>query len=66
MEEALAQGAYISAANWAEVLIKVAEIGEDPEALANRLEEQGLLNHSLEVLPLTEEDEASDRKCSIF
>jgi PIN domain nuclease of toxin-antitoxin system len=56
VENALTQGAYISIVNWTEVLSKVADLGEDPEALSQRLENQGILRNSLEILPLTEED----------
>ncbi len=56
VENALTQGAYISIVNWAEVLSKVADLGEDPEALSQRLENEGILRNSLEILPLTEED----------
>jgi PIN domain nuclease of toxin-antitoxin system len=56
VENALTQGAYISIVNWTEVLSKVADFGEDPEALSQRLENEGILRNSLEILPLTEED----------
>jgi PIN domain nuclease of toxin-antitoxin system len=48
--EPLAQGAYISIVNWAEVLSKVADIGENPQALAQRLKDEGLLGNSREIL----------------
>lgn len=54
--EALDQGAAISSANWAEVLSKVAEIGQDPAALAGELRSIGLLGNSLMIEPLSEED----------
>jgi hypothetical protein len=56
VEEALAEGACIGAANWAEVLSKVAESGGEPEALIEALEARGLLGQALEVLPLLPED----------
>lgn len=56
VEEALARGAYMSALNWAEVLSKTAELGEDPEDLAVKLEQQGLLKQGLIIWPLTAED----------
>lgn len=56
VEEALAQGAVISTVNWAEVLATIAALGENPQAIATRLEEQGLLNQGLTILPLTELD----------
>lgn len=54
--EALVHGAAISAANWAEVLSKIAEEGEDPEELADHLQAQGFLGESIEVIPLTDAD----------
>ncbi len=48
--------AVISAANWGEVLSKVAELGEDPQRLANHLRAKGLLGGAIEVVPLTEAD----------
>jgi PIN domain nuclease of toxin-antitoxin system len=56
VENALIEGTYISIVNWAEVLSKVADIGENPEALALQLENEGLLGNNLQILPLTEED----------
>jgi ribonuclease VapC len=56
VEAALAEGACIGAANWAEVLSKVAESGGEPEALIRELEACGLLGQALEVLPLLPED----------
>ena len=54
--DAVAETAAISAANWAETLSKLADIGRDPEAVAADLEEQGLLPGLVEVVPLTTED----------
>jgi PIN domain nuclease of toxin-antitoxin system len=56
VEEALSRGAVISAANWAEVLSKVAEGGGDPDALNDALKARGLLGQTLQVLPLLMED----------
>jgi PIN domain nuclease of toxin-antitoxin system len=56
VEEALSQGAVIGAVNWAEVLSKVAEGGNDPEALSEALKARGLLEQALRVLPLLQED----------
>ena len=56
VENALTQRACISIVNWAEVLSMVADVGEDPEALALHLENEGLLGNNLEIIPLTEED----------
>lgn len=54
--DAISRSASISAANWAETLSKVAELGSPPGRLAAELEEQGLLHGLLEVVPLTAED----------
>lgn len=54
--DALAESAAISAANWAETLSKLAEMGFQPAALAVDLEEQGLVHGLLEVVPLTVDD----------
>lgn len=56
VENALTQGAYISIVNWAEVLSKVTELGEDPQAFAQRLKDEGILGNSIEIVSLTEED----------
>ncbi len=50
VERALEAGAAISAANWAEVLSKTAEVGEDPDVLAGRLQPEGLLGDALQVV----------------
>ena len=52
--EALVQGAVMSAVNWAEVLSKLAERGQDPDAVATHLVEQGLLNKAILVYSLDE------------
>jgi ribonuclease VapC len=54
--DAVAQSAVISAANWAETLSKLAEIGRVPHEVAAELEKQGLLPGLVEVVPLTAED----------
>ena len=54
--EAIATGAAISAANWAEVPSKVAEEGEDPDMVAQCLETEGIIGGSLQVFPLTDMD----------
>lgn len=56
VERALEAGAAISAANWAEVLSKTAEVGEDPDVLAGRLQREGLLGDALQVVSLDEAD----------
>jgi ribonuclease VapC len=54
--EALAETAAISAANWAETLSKLVDIGHQPTESATALREQGVLDALLEVEPLTEID----------
>jgi ribonuclease VapC len=56
VETALAAGAVISIVNYAEVLSRLADAGEDPATGNHRLSEQGLIGGLLEVVPLTEED----------
>jgi ribonuclease VapC len=56
VEAALAAGAVISIVNYAEVLSRLADVGEDPATANHRLSEQGLMRGLLEVVPLTEED----------
>lgn len=50
------EGAVISAANWAEVLSKGAEAGDDPLMVVERLTAQGLSGGDLHVFPVTDED----------
>ena len=52
--EALVQAAAISAVNWAEVLSKLAERGQDPDTVATHLTEQGLLDKAILVYPVDE------------
>ena len=49
------QGVYISAVNWAEVLSKVAEVG-DPNILVQDLRKQGWLNDKTQIEPPGTED----------
>lgn len=55
VEDALGNGAAISAANLAEVLSKLADAGDDPADVLEGLRRQGTLN-ALEVIPLTADD----------
>jgi PIN domain nuclease of toxin-antitoxin system len=55
VEEALAQGGYISAVNWAEVLSKAADVGIPPGELTADLTTGGLLGQLLKVVPFDEE-----------
>ena len=56
VEDALMKGAAMSAVNLAEVLSKLAEIGEDPGHVNESLWRRGLLGTNVEVFPLTAED----------
>jgi ribonuclease VapC len=57
VEEALAAGAVMGSANWAETLSKLADrTGEDVDSILRRLQGQGLTEGLLTVLPLTLED----------
>ena len=53
--DALVQKAAISAVNWAETLSKLAERGQDPDAVTTQLREQGLLDHGLIIYSVDEE-----------
>ncbi len=52
--EALTDGCAISAANWAEVLSKLVDAGQDPDDVTARMVEQGLLHTALRVEDLDE------------
>ena len=52
----LAAGAIINAVNYAEVLSRLGDAGEDPATTHRRLREQGLIGGLLAVRPLDEED----------
>ena len=54
--EALVDVSVASAANWAEILSKFSDEGEDPDTIAGRLESEGVLFSGLEVLPVTAVD----------
>lgn len=56
VEDALVRGSAISAVNLAEVLSKLAEIGEDPDEAIENLQRQGLVGGQLAVFPLTADD----------
>ncbi len=49
----------MSAANWGEVLSKLAEKGFDPDTEAHRLADQGILHQALTICPV---DEAAARE----
>ena len=56
VEQALDAGAVISAVNWAEVLTKTAEVGQDPDLLASQLHRDGLLGDALQIIALDATD----------
>jgi PIN domain nuclease of toxin-antitoxin system len=56
VEAALVRGSAISAVNLAEVLSKLAELGEEPANAFDSLRRQGLFGTKLSVLPVTEAD----------
>lgn len=56
VQAALAAGAVINVVNYAEVLSRLGDAGEDPATAHRRLQEQGLIGGLLEVVPLTEDD----------
>lgn len=49
-------GAYISAANWVEVLSKICDLGVDSPEMVKTLKGQGILGQTLLIAPLIEED----------
>lgn len=55
VEQALIEGSFISTANLAEVLSKLAEAGDDPNDVMAGLQRQGLLQR-LTIMPVTVED----------
>ena len=59
VQAALAAGAVINIVNYAEVLSRLNDAGEDPETANRRLSEQGLIGGLLAVTPVTEEDAIS-------
>lgn len=56
VEESLVRGSAISAVNLAEVLSKLAEVGEDPQDVSDNLRRRGLLGGKLVVSPLGPDD----------
>lgn len=56
VREAMEDGAAISMANWAEVLTKIAERGEDPEVAVAEMKGAGLIAGVVTIEPITEED----------
>ncbi len=56
VEKALAEGAAISAVNYAEVLSKLSDAGADPTEVDRQLTDRGLVGGLLEILPLSTDD----------
>jgi ribonuclease VapC len=52
----LAAGAVINAVNYAEVLTRLSDAGEEPAIIHRRLRDQGLIGALLAVTPLDEAD----------
>ncbi len=57
--DAIGEGCFISAANWAEVLTKVADHGDEPVAFEEQLYDAGVLGSGLEVVSLQPQDAAA-------
>lgn len=56
VEEVLAAGAVMSTVNYAEVLSRLADAGEPPEAADRQMRERGLIGGLIAIIPLTEAD----------
>jgi PIN domain nuclease of toxin-antitoxin system len=56
VEAALATGAIINAVNYAEVLSRLVDAGQEPATAHRRLRDQGLIGDLLHILPLDETD----------
>jgi PIN domain nuclease of toxin-antitoxin system len=56
VDAVLAEGAVINAVNYAEVLSRLSDRGDEPTTTHRRLERQGLTGGLLEVIPLLGED----------
>ena len=56
VREAMKAGAAISVANWAEVLSKLAERGEDPEVAAAEMKGAELVGGVIAIEPITDDD----------
>jgi ribonuclease VapC len=59
VEEALAEGALMNSVNYAEVLSRLADAGEEPGVAHRRLQEQGLVDGLIQIVPLTQQDAVS-------
>jgi PIN domain nuclease of toxin-antitoxin system len=56
VREAMKAGAAISVANWAEVLSKLAERGEDPGVAAAEMQGAELVGQAVSIEPITDDD----------
>lgn len=56
VEEALAAGAVINVVNYAEVLSRQADAGDEPVMAHRRFQVEGLVGGLLHILPLSEDD----------
>jgi ribonuclease VapC len=56
VQAAVAVGTIINSVNYAEVLSRLSDVGEEPATAHRRLQELGLVGGLLEVTPLTEDD----------
>jgi ribonuclease VapC len=56
VEEALSAGAFMSIVNYAEVLCKLADAGEDPASGHGALYDRGLIGGLVELVTFTEDD----------
>jgi ribonuclease VapC len=56
VRQAMAEGAAISVVNWAEVLTKLAERGEDPELASAELHAADLIGAAVSIEPVTDND----------
>jgi PIN domain nuclease of toxin-antitoxin system len=54
--DAIADGAAISLLNWAEVLSKAADDGDDPKQVAERIQKTEFADADLRIEPITEAD----------
>jgi PIN domain nuclease of toxin-antitoxin system len=56
VREVMREGVAISVANWAEVLSKLAERGEDPDIAAAEMKGSELVGQVISIEPITETD----------
>ena len=56
VDAVLAEGAVINAVNYAEILSRLGDRGDEPATTHQRLEQRGLIDGLLEVIPLLGED----------